>query len=386
MRYLTYRNNKTLQWDSLSLEDMQVQPMTHDNGGDVTRFYGLDKTGTKAYYNKVKYNLRDDIARRLRYRFYVYDLQTKESRELFVKWNRDAYQLNQFTEMSDGRYFVSATQTDGGVSHAYYVTWDGSEIEPLWEADGYPYSFRLSPDGTRFAYHMAGGSDRTLCPEGCWYAVNLMEGDGTRRFVYAEEGKLCFGPAWSPDGGAWLLFQIMDHRRKNRDYYFADIAVCRPDGSDFRRLTHGLIQYNNTSAGLRDFRTAGTNCPIWTPNGQVLYSKSLPDSHPDCHYDADMPNHEELIYDPSMGRGGCGLYVHDPATGKETAITEAIEGRWDFRPCLTCDGTLLVYTRAYFDRPTEIRLLDRRTGDDRLITRGTDDCGADYPGFLEIRT
>lgn len=127
----------------------------------------------------------------------------------------------------------------------------------------------------------------------------------------------------------------------------------------------------------------GSNCPIWTPDSKIIYSPMLPDSHPDCHFDNTQRDHEELIYDPSMGKGGCGFSILDPKTGESKELTPAQEGCWDFRPRLSKDGKWLLYTHNEFGKAGEIKLRNMETGDIRFITNGKNGLGADHAAFAE---
>ena len=351
------------------------------DGLPAQKFY-TEADGSYEYYCAFRYTLRDDMERKLRRRFFRKDTRTGEMREMFTKWDRSGMQPNNYCFLKPGLFFTIASITESGENAAYFVNvredFDGAEARMLWKTQAYPYSFHMRPDGEMLSYHMA-GYDPEFNPRG-HYAINLMEMDGTRHLVCSEEGHLFFGPAWSPDG-EWLVFQ--DCVPENDPaHHFSDIAVCRPDGSGFRRLTEGRNCYFATAFGLDGFRMGGSNCPIWTPDSRLIYSPMLPGSHPDCHFDPAQRNHEELIYDPSMGRGGCGLSLMNPADGISVPITEAKEGSWDFRPHLSADGKWLLYTHSAFGCASEIRLMHMATGEIRVLTAGTDGCGADHPRFL----
>ncbi len=365
----------------LNLSDRHYDVMNMDTGALKPSVSGVicAKGSKYAYYSRLdKYDLQLDLARKLRSRWYRYDRDKETVEEMFVNWDCSAFQITQFWPMADGRFFIVASCTNGPV-RGYSVTWDGSDVALLWETSGYPYSFEKSPSGDKFAYHLAGG-EPPFNPLGRYYAINTMQMDGTRQYVYHDDGFVCFGPIWSPDE-QWLVFQKL-----NRTYLgeqFADIAICRTDGSDYRQLTTDKPQYNDTSAGLPGHRTGGTNRPIWTPESKLIYSKRLPDAHSDARFDETQRNHEEWIYDPSMERGGCGLCLMDPFIGTETMLTDAVEGRWDFRPSLSPDGKILAFTRVVSGEAPAIYLMNRGTGEITFLTKGEDDLGADYPWFTE---
>ncbi len=376
MIYLDLADGK---YHIMTLPDGTSEPLTRE-GDEKTSFLGLGEQC--AYYSKVKYTLREDMARKLQYRFFRYDMKSGASHELFTKWDRSSFQLMTFIPLKDGRFFLLAAR-DYTVNQGYFADAEGEHPQLLWETSGYPYSFSPSPDGNSFAYHMALEDGEFNPHGGHTYSVNLMLPDGSRRYVYGEDGKVCFGPVFSPDG-QYLAFVLTIPVQTEGDRTFAEICICRPDGTDFRRLTTGNAHYYRTNAGLEKHRTSGSNRVIWTPEGQLIYSRRLPGSQTDVYFDATQANHEEWIYDPTRGKGGCGLTLLDPATGAEVEITPALEGQWDFRPTLSADGKRLLFTRSRFGEATEICLMNRETGETRVITRGTDGVGADHSSFLEL--
>ncbi len=377
MLYLNFRSSSDNHYDVMDMSTGKVTPSTA----------GVVCAGTNdkyvLYTRLDKYDLRMDMARKLRPHQFRYEIATGISSELFTKWERD-FQTTQCWMMPDGRYFLlgSIREEDGRLlARAFSANQDGSDVKLLWETDGYPYSFEKSPTGTRYSYHFA-GYDPEFCPGG-GYAVNIMYPDGSRKYVYDEPRKHCFGPIWSPDEEWFAFIRSTPIHIDAEDSIFTDICICRVDGSDFRTLTKEKHHYGGTNAGLPDHRTSGTNRPIWTPEGHVIYTRSLPGSHPDVHYDGTQRDHEEWIYDPSMERGGCGLVEHDPITDEITELTPAVEGCWDFRPCLSPDGKKLVFTRAYSGEAPALYMMDRETGEITFLTRGENDLGADYPWFTE---
>lgn len=349
-------------------------------GEERTAFLGLLDGGRLAFYSKVRYTLREDMARKLQYRFYTKDLITGEIRELFTKWDRSGFQVNTVIPMLDGRFFVIASRAYTE-NFACIADREGEAAEELWSTSGYPYGFAESPAGGVFACHMA-LDDPEFNPGENVYSINTVEADGTRKLVYGAPGRLCFGPEWSPDG-QWLAFQVYTPA-EDPAHHFGDVYICRPDGRDVRRLGPEKRHYGATSHGLKEFRGGGTNWIRWTPEGKVLTSRLLPGSHPDCRFDDSQANHEELVYDPAMGRGGCGFVEIDPVTGAETVLTEALEGQWDFRAQFSADGRQMLFTRARFGEASGIWLLQRDTGELRLLTKGKDGTGADHGAFLEM--
>lgn len=372
----------TLDPDSGSAEEMQAPTATPDIDGLPAEKFHTDEDGRFEYYCAFRYTLRDDMERKIRRRFYRRDTVSGEIQEMFTHWDRSMFQPNNYCFLRPGLFFTIASITETGENAAYFVDvehdFDGVHPRMLWKTHAYPYSFHMSPDKKMLSYHLA-GFDPDFNPRG-HYAINLMDMRGERRLVCSEAGHLFFGPHWSPDG-AWLVFQdcIPD---RDPGHHFSDIAVCRPDGSEFHRLTEHTSCYFGTSFGLEGYRMGGSNFPIWTPDSRLIFSPMMEDSHPDCHFDASQRNHEELIYDPSMGRGGCNLSLMNPEDGTVTALTEMREGHWDFRPHLSGDGEWLLYTHSSFGCASEVRLMHLPTGEIRTVTSGTDGLGADHARFV----
>ncbi len=352
-----------------------------DIDGLPAQLFAASANGQTEYYCAFKYTLRDDMARNIRRRFFAKDRPTGALREMFTAWDMSGFQPNNYMFLRDGLFFTVAS-FPGGDNAMFLVDtaadFDGANPREIFRSQAYPYGIQISPDGSQLAFHLA-GHDEKLNPRG-EYAINIIEADGKCHMACSEAGHLFFGPTWSPDGRL-LVFQDCVPSL-DPAHHFSDIAVCRPDGSGFRRLTSGRCHYFGTSFGLAGHRMGGSNCPIWTPDSKIIYSPMLPNSHPDCHFDPTQPNHEELIFDPGMGRGGSCLSILDPETGEDRALTELRRGSWDFRPCLSPDGAWLLYTHSEFGAAGEVRLMDMSTGAFRRITRGTDGLGADHARFV----
>ncbi len=379
MKKLIYRTNKTVQYSIIDLATMEHTGLTRE-GEEQTTFLGLGEEGRCAYYCKCTWTLRDYIGRKTQYRYYRYDMETGASRELFTNWDRSGFSVMTMLPLEADKFFIlgaySYTQ-----NRAWFTNADGSRVEHLWDTTGYPYGFVKSPVNGDVVYHMA-LEDAEFNPNGNVYSVNRMAPDGSRAYLCGTPGATCFGPVWSPDG-QWLAFQRC-FVENDPAHHYSDLCICRPDGGEYHAVTEGNCHYFATSAGLPEARTAGSNTVRWTADGKLLYAKLLPGSHPDCHFDGSQANHEELIYDPAMGRGGSCLMLLDPFTGREERLTPAEEGLWAFRACLSADNREIAFTRTRFGERTEICILNRENGVITPITAGDDGLGADYPSFLEV--
>ncbi len=339
--------------------------------------------GRYEYFAAFNYTLRDDMNRRIRRRLYRKDTESGEMIEMLTKWDRSEFQMNNYAILGKSTFFTIASRADGGASQIYVVDletdFDGENPREMWRGNAYPYGFNLSPDKTKMAFHLAGYDER-LNPYGS-YGINILSlKDYTIKHVCSEKDHLFFGPAWSPDGNV-LMFSDCNSTNDHA-HHFADVAVCDLNGNNFRRLTNGYPQYFSTSFGLEGHRMGGSTIPVWTNDSKILYSPMLPDSHPDCHFDSTQLSHEELIYDPSMGKGGCGFSILDPLTGDEEVIIPAVESEWNFRPHLSRDGEWLLYTHSEFGKAGEVRLMNMKDRTWRTITNGTNGLGADHARFV----
>ena len=353
-----------------------------DIDGIPTEKFATSKDGKYDYLCAFHYTLRDDMERKIRRKFFIRNNDTNDITEMFTEWDRSNFQPNNYFFLKENLFFTIASFTETGENAAFICdiseSITGKNAVELWRTTAYPYSFQMNPEQTRLAYHLA-GYDKEFNPKG-HYSINIMELDGTRHLVCSETGHLFFGPKWSPNG-KWLVFQDCIPA-DDPAHHFSDIAICAPDGTNFKRLTSGQNCYFATSFGLENYRMGGSNFPIWTADSKLIYSPMLPNSHPDCHFDGTQRNHEELIFDSSMGRGGCGFSILDPETGKSSVLTPAVEGCWDFRPCLSKDNKWMLYTHSEFGKAGEIRLRNMGNGDTHIITNGTQGLGADHAAFI----
>ncbi len=371
-------------------------------GGDV--FYNLqsgetvpiyskaegERVGVGAFYpdghtcvvTRMNYNLRDNLARKLRPRYYKTDLLTGEETELFTAWDRSDVQLCNVCFLPNGYFFISASNTEKGGTQIFIVDETGRDKQEIWSSKAYPYGFNFSPDGKYISYHCAGHDD-VYNPCG-HYAINVMNIDGTnQRMLHSEAGHLCFNPTWSRDG-QYLAFQDCQPPLGDPGHMKADVAIMRPDGSDFKRLTSHREQYFATSFGLKDYRSGGSNCVIFAADGRIIHSQMSEGAQHDAYFDPEKRDHEEWTYDPKVGKGSCPLVLLNPADGSVEPITEREEGKWDFRASLSKDGSQLLYTTYRFGSVSEIHWHDMQTGEDRFISRGLNDHGVDHPYFVNL--
>jgi len=226
------------------------------------------------------------------------------------------------------------------------------------------------------------GGDKEFCPKGCHYAINVIDVDGkNRRLVYAKPGHLMFGTRWTYDG-KYIVFNDC-YSENDPAHFFADICLASPDGHTIRYLTENQRSYFGTAYGTKeDYKGRGSNYPIPMPNGMVMYTYRTQGAHPDTEYRAERGNHREAVFAPENARGGAYLVMHDLETDERIQVTPYEEGKWDFRPVITPDGQHVIYTTVRTASKAEIHICNLDGTQDRLITRGHNDSGADHVGYI----
>lgn len=340
--------------------------------------FGISVDGRYLFFRTEKYNLREACERKLRTEIYCRDLQTGEVTQMFTKWEEcKNFAFGNILIVGDRFFVVACYERDQNIM--YSVDFDGADVVELWRSCAYPYGFSWSPDRSSITFHLA-NYDANDNPHGL-YAIYHMDLQGKRTHIYSEAGHLFFNEGWTPDGSLLVFHDCTP--ATDPGHHRSDLAVCRPGGTGLRRLTQGQSMLFATAFGLPEYRMGGSNYITWSKDGRMLYSKMLPGSNMDYHYDGTQGDHEEMIYDPSEGRGGCGFCLMDVHTGVETVLTPALEGQWDFRPRFSEDGSLLLYTHSEFDKPSQIRMLDLQSGQIRILTDGIDHKGVDHPCFCK---
>ncbi len=341
---------------------------------------GVFPDGTCLVQRIGRYDLDEYLEGRMKQRFYRFDPESGEKKELFTAWPDHGQIGNIF--ILDGDTLLLSDGVMGG-QLLWITDLDGRDRHPLWtKPEGYAYGMSLSPDRQVLAFHLTGAGNEYNHP-GCHYSICTVSlKTGERRLIYEKPGHLMFGTAWTEDGKR-LLFQDCFADR-DPGHLFSDIALAAADGSgggQAQYLTEGQACYFATSFGTPEYRSGGSNYPIPLPDGRILFTLRSPGAHPDCRYDASKGNHRELVYCPENARGGAHFVLCDPQTGGRTDLTPPEEGRWDFRPCPSPDGTRIVYTSARPGCRSEIRICNLDGSDDRFLTDGHNGVGADHPRF-----
>jgi TolB protein len=275
--------------------------------------------------------------------------------------------------LGDERLLVQVVRQN--VGQIYSVRLDGSDAREFTRAgEGLPYGLSLSPDGRRVAFHLAS-------PQG--YQVWTSDVEGKNRVqIAADPQHLYFGTSWSPDG-KWVLYVDCLYRR-DPGHDWADVCIGRPDGSEHRVLTSGQAMWFAATYGDPMTRGGGSNVPVWTRDGGVLFPRRFPDSKVAWEFQPQRPDvdHFNRDYKPELARGGTEICRLDPRDGSVTALTRNDPPAWDFRTSQSPDGKRIVFCRAATGGAPAIWVADADGKNPRLLTRGLDDKGADHPRWL----
>lgn len=303
---------------------------------------------------------------------WIHDLDTGTLEEIATKERLAHFQTPQLL-LADGRMLIQVIRDK--VAQTFSINLDGSDPQPFTQpGEGMPYGLSLSPDGKRVAYHLAG-------PRG--YEILTADVDGTNKTLVAQkDGHLYFGPNWSPDG-EWLIFQdCISGEDPGHDW--SDLVLSRPDGSDQRLLTEGAALWFAATYGMPGNRSGGSNMPVWSKDGTILFCRRLPDSKVPWEYQRDRPDvdHFNRDFKPESARGGTAICRMDPKTGTVTPLTHAEPPVWDFRNAESTDGNHILFCRAETAGIPGLWSCDADGANARLLTKGVDDLGADHPRWI----
>ena len=232
----------------------------------------------------------------------------------------------------------------------------------------------MSPDGRQVAFHLATSSG---------YQVWVSDADGRNRVKVATHPEhLYFGPKWSADSG-WLYFHdCLYHQDPGHDW--ADVYLCRPDGSEMRLLTKDQEVWFGATYGSLENHSGGSETLYWSRDGKVLCSRRLPGSKVPWEFQAQRPDtdHFNRDYKPDLARGGTEICKIDPRDGSVTRITQPGAGVWDFRASESPDGKQIVFCRAKTGEPPAIWMMNSDGTKQRELTKGIDQRGADHPRWV----
>lgn len=303
---------------------------------------------------------------------WVYDLDRDTLTEIAQR-ERLAVFYTPALLLSDERALVQVVRNK--VGQIFSMNLDGTDAREFTRAgEGLPYGLSLSPDGRRVAYHLAS-------PRG--YEIWTCDTDGQDRVrVAADPQHLYFGTSWSPDGG-WILYQEC-HFKTDPGHDWSDICIGRPDGSEHRVLTRGQSQWFGATYGNLQTRGGGSNMPLWTRDGQILFSRRSPGAKVPWEFQSLRPDvdHFNRDYKPELARGGTEICRLDPASGAITVLLPLADGVWNCRPCESPDARKIAFCRAATGEMPSLWIMNADGRHSRLLSKGYNDSGADHPRWL----
>jgi Tol biopolymer transport system component len=356
LRYFDFKVPKQATWQpSLKFSDghrivfLSMEPRRDGPGRPFSQYYS--QTPTHIWIHDLKSGSLEEICNKNR-------LAPFETPSLLV---------------GDDRILVQVVRDM--VGQVYSMRLDGSDAREFTRAnEGMPYGFNLSPDRTRVAFHLGGG-------EG--YQVWTSDLEGKQRIrIAAKPRHLYFGPSWSPDGRSIAFVDCQPGEEPGHDW--ADVCVAHADGSGYQTVTTGKQMWFYATYGDLKRRGGGSNLLGWTRNGEILFPRRFAGSEVAWRYQAARPDvdHFNRDYHPELAHGGTEICLLNPVTGHAVGVSKTSRPFWDFRPTQSRDGRFIAFCRATTGHAPELWVMNSDGSNPRLITRGVDDRGVEYPRWL----
>ena len=218
----------------------------------------------------------------------------------------------------------------------YSLSIAGGDAVPVTSGRAWDQTPRFSPDG-RHVYFV---SDR----KGYKNIWRVALADNSLQQVTRADSDVRGGPNWSHDG-SHLLAGVGDAETRNSEVALQSIdpisgsmtAIEQHDGPWIDMDTfEPFRQRNMTYSGVQ------------TANGQVYFSEA--------QYGGILSGSKTVR-----------MYTIDSGTQTRRTLTPEDASYSEFKPQLSHNGNLLAYFRQYSDRRTEIRILNRTTGQDEPL-------------------
>ncbi|MFP6614857.1 MAG: serine/threonine protein kinase [Candidatus Hydrogenedentota bacterium] len=303
---------------------------------------------------------------------WIHDLDAGSLEEIATRERLAPYITPQLL-LPDGRMMIQVVQNK--VPQSFIINLDGSGPRPFTQpGEGMPYGMNVSPDGKRVAYHLAASSG---------YEIRVCDLDGgNKTLITKRQGHVFFGPQWSPDG-EWIIFQDC-HHWEDQGHDWADMMMSRPDGSELQHLTRGQALWFGSSYGAPGNYGRGSNVPIWSKDGSILFCRRLLDSKVAWEYKKDEKDvdHFNRAYKPELARGGTEICRMNPKTREVIRLTTSHPPVWDFRQTESTDGKHILFCRTLTRETPGLWIMDSDGENQRLLTRGIDDLGVDHPRWI----
>ena len=243
---------------------------------------------------------------------------------------------------------------------------------------------RMNAGGKRMPFLLFTSSGRTG-------RINS-NGSDLHYFDFNVAGQVTWQPGPLLQDGRRIVFLSMEKRRDGPGKPFAEYYTQTP--------TH-LWVYDFAKKTLTEICTKDRLAVFYTPAlllsderilvqvvksgvGQILYARRLPESRVAWEFQADRPDtdHFNRDFKPELARGGTEICRINPLNGSITRLTTSSLPAWDFRATESPDGKHIAFCRAQTGGYPELWMMNPDGQNQRLITRGLDDPGVDYPRWV----
>jgi Tol biopolymer transport system component len=129
----------------------------------------------------------------------------------------------------DGQHIAFVSAGDGNTSTSIYImNPDGSQVQPLKEAQAISFPPVWSPDGTQLAFS-------AWDPNHGSYNIFVMNADGGKLINLTNTADaVCLAPVWSPDGKHIMFAADYDLSEDSVDEL--DVYLMNAEGSNVRAV------------------------------------------------------------------------------------------------------------------------------------------------------
>jgi dipeptidyl aminopeptidase/acylaminoacyl peptidase len=255
------------------------------------------------------------------------------------------------------------------------ITTDSSSYAPSWSKDGSRLYYTSYASGTSQVYVWQNGTSTQLTN----YAL------GTQGAVVSPDGRyIAFAAEVDPDidgADGKAQKEANDLRRRNPlQAHIADELLFR----HWTEYTDGhywhIIIYDTQDKSYTDVTPGKYHSPVFSPSGPSGFVFS-PDSKELCYLSNHDPHPEAST--------NCDLWTV-PVKGGQARCLTAENKAWDGSPQYSPDGRYIAYrfqrTPSYESDRFILGLIDRKTGEKRVLTENFDNWVEDYKWSADSKT